>query len=136
MGKSPPEFTKSKVHGPNETQEKLRRKGYFIKSSIAGLGYTSKPPLRVMIKRVANYHIAEADQGPCIHPKTTTRRTVFQRSGPTPTTEKRNQQRSVFQRFGETTKDPIQRVSVFQRLGEVRNRGYDEPPYHQKKVCR
>ncbi|GAA0184879.1 hypothetical protein LIER_32167 [Lithospermum erythrorhizon] len=114
MGKSTPEI---KTHGPNKTQEKLQRKGYPIKSSTVGLEYTPKPPLCVMIKRMANYHIAEAGQELWIYPKTTTRRTVFQR-------------------LGTTTRDSIQHVSIFQRLGEDRSRGYDEPLYHQKKRCK
>ncbi|GAA0150360.1 hypothetical protein LIER_09317 [Lithospermum erythrorhizon] len=40
------------------------------------------------------------------------------------------------QRLGETTKNPIQRVSVFQRLGEVKSRRYGESSYRQKKSCR
>ncbi|GAA0140286.1 hypothetical protein LIER_01665 [Lithospermum erythrorhizon] len=79
--KLPPEVIKSKIHGLTETQKKLKRKGYPIKSSTAGLGYTSKPPLHVMIKRVANYHITEANQEPCMHPEATTQRIVFQRLG-------------------------------------------------------
>ncbi|GAA0155692.1 hypothetical protein LIER_13365 [Lithospermum erythrorhizon] len=64
MGKSVPEVTKSKSHGLNETQKKLQCKDYSIKSSIAGLGYTPKPPLRVMVQRMANYHIAERPEPP------------------------------------------------------------------------
>ncbi|GAA0139071.1 hypothetical protein LIER_35023 [Lithospermum erythrorhizon] len=50
-----------KAHGLNKTQEKLQRKGYSINSSTTRLGYTSKSPLHVMIKRVANYQITETN---------------------------------------------------------------------------
>ncbi|GAA0141576.1 hypothetical protein LIER_02693 [Lithospermum erythrorhizon] len=43
-----------KAHGLNETQEKPQRKGYSIQSSMAGLVSTSKPPLRVLIKRMVS----------------------------------------------------------------------------------
>ncbi|GAA0158685.1 hypothetical protein LIER_15643 [Lithospermum erythrorhizon] len=89
-----------KVHGLNETQEKLQRKGYFIKSSTAGLEYISNPPLHVMIKWVSNYHITEVEQGPCTNPGAATRNSVFQRLGATPTIAMRYQQRSVFQMLG------------------------------------
>ncbi|GAA0154129.1 hypothetical protein LIER_37806 [Lithospermum erythrorhizon] len=78
MGKSTPEV---KTHGLNETQEKLQHKGYSIKSPTAGLGCTLKPPLRIMIKRLANYHITEANQEPFLNPEETTRIIVFQRLG-------------------------------------------------------
>ncbi|GAA0184903.1 hypothetical protein LIER_32191 [Lithospermum erythrorhizon] len=90
MGMLPREIIESKVERLNETQKKLQCKGYSIKSSTSGLRYTPKPPLRGMIKRVANYHIADVDQEPCIHLEAKTWKTVFQRLGETPTTMKRN----------------------------------------------
>ncbi|GAA0163119.1 hypothetical protein LIER_39527 [Lithospermum erythrorhizon] len=131
MSRSTPEV---KVHGLNETQEKLQRKFYSIKSSTAGLEYISKPPLRVMIKRVANYHITEVDQGLCTHPEAATRKSLFQRLGATLTIPKGCQQRSVFQRLGGNSKNPTQLVSIFQRLGEIKHRKHEEPPYHQKRA--
>ncbi|GAA0181216.1 hypothetical protein LIER_30217 [Lithospermum erythrorhizon] len=44
VGKATPEFKKS---GLNETQKKLQRRGYTIKSSTAGLGYSSNSVLEV-----------------------------------------------------------------------------------------
>ncbi|GAA0163476.1 hypothetical protein LIER_19330 [Lithospermum erythrorhizon] len=38
----------------------LHRKGYVTKSSTARPEYTPKQPLDILIKRVADYHIAEA----------------------------------------------------------------------------
>ncbi|GAA0156748.1 hypothetical protein LIER_14163 [Lithospermum erythrorhizon] len=62
MGKLPPEVTKNQMHGMNEVQKMLRRKGHSTKSSTTGPGYTPKQPLHILIKRVANYHIVEASQ--------------------------------------------------------------------------
>ncbi|GAA0143346.1 hypothetical protein LIER_35728 [Lithospermum erythrorhizon] len=82
MGKLPLEVTDRKVHGPNETQKKmLQRKGYAIKSSTTGLGYTPKPSMHVLIERVTNYHIAKANEEPRGTSETTTRKSVFQRWG-------------------------------------------------------
>ncbi|GAA0163540.1 hypothetical protein LIER_39616 [Lithospermum erythrorhizon] len=51
MSRSVPEV---KEHGLNENQEKLQRKGYSIKNSTAGLENASKPPLRILFKRMVN----------------------------------------------------------------------------------
>ncbi|GAA0159341.1 hypothetical protein LIER_16140 [Lithospermum erythrorhizon] len=57
------------MHGLNEIHRMLQHKGYSTKSSTAGPGYNPKQPLYVLIKSVANYHIAEVSQEHRRNPK-------------------------------------------------------------------
>ncbi|GAA0163877.1 hypothetical protein LIER_19646 [Lithospermum erythrorhizon] len=59
MGQLPPEVIGDKVHRLNDIQKMIREKGWPIKNPTMGLAYTSKPPLRALIKRVTNHYIAE-----------------------------------------------------------------------------
>ncbi|GAA0153191.1 hypothetical protein LIER_11493 [Lithospermum erythrorhizon] len=53
-GQPPPEVKNSKIHGLNDTQNMMRKKGWSVKNSTTGLGYTPKPPLRLLINRPKN----------------------------------------------------------------------------------
>ncbi|GAA0162580.1 hypothetical protein LIER_18642 [Lithospermum erythrorhizon] len=56
IGQLPPEVTGDKAYGMNDTQKMVRQKGWPIKNSTKGLGYTSKPLLRLLVNRPANHH--------------------------------------------------------------------------------
>ena len=47
LGELYPEVTGEKIHGLNETQQRLRQKGYDVPISKAGLGFTAQEPIRV-----------------------------------------------------------------------------------------
>ncbi|GAA0145399.1 hypothetical protein LIER_42857 [Lithospermum erythrorhizon] len=51
IGQLSPEITCDKVHELNDIQRMIRQKGWSIKNPTTGLGYTSKPLLRILIKR-------------------------------------------------------------------------------------
>ncbi|GAA0171787.1 hypothetical protein LIER_25742 [Lithospermum erythrorhizon] len=56
IGQLPPEVISNKTHGLNDTQKMLRQKGWSIKNSTVGLGYTSKPPMRLQVNRPIDKH--------------------------------------------------------------------------------
>ncbi|GAA0154979.1 hypothetical protein LIER_12811 [Lithospermum erythrorhizon] len=70
-GQVPPEVTSNKVYGLKDTQNMMRKKGWPIKNPTTGLGYTSKPPLCLLIKKVMNHHDKEKPKAekelPMIH---------------------------------------------------------------------
>ncbi|GAA0164536.1 hypothetical protein LIER_20143 [Lithospermum erythrorhizon] len=81
LGEFPPEVTGDKGHSLNETQKMLQQTGHAIKSPSAGLGYIPKSPIRVLIKRVNNYHISVVEKYSTEDRKTNKQRLVFLRLG-------------------------------------------------------
>ncbi|GAA0172621.1 hypothetical protein LIER_26415 [Lithospermum erythrorhizon] len=56
MGQLPLKVTSNKVHGFNDTQNMMRKKGWTVKNSTTGLGYSSKLTLCLLINRPTDKH--------------------------------------------------------------------------------
>ena len=70
LGKLPVEVTGEKAYGLNSTQKMLRRKGYAVKNSQAGLGFTPPTPVRIVIKKSSNHYIAIDEESSPVPTKT------------------------------------------------------------------
>ncbi|GAA0159617.1 hypothetical protein LIER_38902 [Lithospermum erythrorhizon] len=97
----------------------IRKRGWSNKNPTTGLGYASKPPLHILIKRVNNHHVLEVDEEVPINQARKKRHSVFLRLGAISTPKKKKNRKSVFQRLGATIEshNPTQRGSAFDRLG-------------------
>ena len=106
----PTEVTGEKAHGLNSTQKMLRRKGYVVKNSQVGLGFTPPTPVRIVIKKSSNHYITIDEESSPVPTKTS----VFDRLGNI------RQRTLVFDRLGpsiEASNPEIPRRSVHSRLG-------------------
>ncbi|KAF8400375.1 hypothetical protein HHK36_013673 [Tetracentron sinense] len=91
LGKLSCETTGENVHGLNRTQQKLKGKGYVVKSFKDGVGYSQPPPVRISSRKAnAQYITAQSVDEDCVPVAKT----------------------SVFDRISR----PTSRVSVFKRL--------------------
>ncbi|KAF8378386.1 hypothetical protein HHK36_029725 [Tetracentron sinense] len=92
LGKLSCETTGENVHGLNRTQQKLKGKGYAVKSFKDGVGYSPPPPVRISSRKAnAQYITTQSVDEDCVPVAKT----------------------SVFDRISR----PTSRVSVFKRLG-------------------
>ncbi|KAF8405954.1 hypothetical protein HHK36_008032 [Tetracentron sinense] len=92
LGKLSRQTTGENVHGLNRTQQKLKGKGYAVKSFKNGVGYSPPPPVRMSSRKAnAQYITAQSVDEDCVPVAKT----------------------SVFDRISR----PTLRVSVFKRLG-------------------
>ncbi|GAA0145872.1 hypothetical protein LIER_36214 [Lithospermum erythrorhizon] len=119
MGQLPPDVTGDKMHGLNDTQQKIRQKGWSVRNPTMGFAYASKPPLPVRIKRVTNHYEAEVDKKPL----RIEYMRVFLRLEEISTPKKKIKRKAVFLRLGA---DVTQRESVFDRLGRPTSRTITE----------
>ena len=87
----PSQATSDMMYWLNPTQKMLQEKGYAIKNSKSGIGYSAPAPIRIRINRVSGQYIAVGNEPSQIGDKLqvfhenetkTPRVSVFKRLGP------------------------------------------------------